>query len=101
MSSSSSKSVFTMCPSVHSRGIVRECLKLHIDSHCHKMPALCDDGEHRDIHCQISPSKCPYIPGYLIYILTTKGSIVSLGMAAFQISMTLGLKIVELLGQRS
>ena len=43
-----------------------------------------------------SPSRCSYIPGYLTYISTTKGSIVSLGTVVFQMSMTLWLKVVEL-----
>ena len=39
-----------MCPSVYSIGIVEECPKPQIDSYRHKVPALCDDGEHRGIH---------------------------------------------------
>ena len=39
-----------MHPSVHSIGVVGGCLKPQIDSHHHKVPALCDDGEHRGIH---------------------------------------------------
>ena len=50
MGSSSFKSVSTMHPLVYSIGVVGECPKPQIDSHHHKVPALCDDGEHRGIH---------------------------------------------------
>ena len=53
MGFSSSKSVSTMHPSVHSIGGVGEYLKLQIDSHRHKVPALCGDGEHRGIHSRL------------------------------------------------